>query len=67
MQRETELIVAYHKVLSEARHVMALHRRIAMLLGVATADADKLQAAIDRAARLEQEIGEAELAKGNTQ
>lgn len=53
--KQSELLAAYHKVLSEARHIMALHRRIQMMMGVANADGDKLQKAIDEACRLEQE------------
>jgi len=53
--KQSELMTAYHKVLSEARHIMALHRRLQMMVGAATSDGDKLQKAIDEASRLEQE------------
>lgn len=56
-----ELINAYHKVAAQARHVAAAHRRMAMQLSAALADADKLQRALDEAQRLEQEFGLEEL------
>jgi hypothetical protein len=53
-----ELMVAYNKVLSEARHVMALHRRMMFLMHAAANDGDKLQRAIDKAQQLEHEVCE---------
>jgi len=55
VNRLGELCAAYNTVLHEARHLMAWHRRLAMMLSAAVSDADKLQAAIDKALQLEQE------------
>ena len=65
MRRETELIVAYNRVLREARHLMAMHRRLTVLMGVINQDADRLQITIDIAQRLEQEIGATVSQEGN--
>lgn len=64
--KHVELMIAYHKVASQARHVMALHRRMVVLLGAAAADGDKLTKALEEAQRLEEAIGLEELRREQT-
>jgi hypothetical protein len=53
MATDAEILAAYRKVISEARHIMALHQRIVILLNAANRDADGLKAAIDHAQKLD--------------
>jgi hypothetical protein len=50
-----KLVEAYHTVTVEARQLMALHRRMAFLLGAAKQDMHKLEAAMHLVQELEQE------------
>lgn len=50
----TQLVEAYHAVMEELRHIMALHHRIGMIMDSAKQDMRKLEAAVHRVQDLEQ-------------
>ena len=56
MHELTQLVEAYHTVMEELRHIMALHQRMAMIMSSAKQDMHKLEAAVHRAQDLERDV-----------
>jgi hypothetical protein len=54
--KEADLVEAYHDVLVETRHLVALTQRMAIVMGAAKQDLHKLERAIHRAQDLEKEV-----------
>jgi len=56
MTKEGELFEAYHNMAVETNHLLALHQRMAIIMGAAKQSMHKLEDAVRRVHELEKEV-----------